>query len=217
MSNNVYTIFHQENDPLTPFAVKYSISVLHEQVLTDEECVSLTQTILEKEGDIIKANPDVRNDAGTGLGGDSLTAKFAAYNMLQWEDNEVCMKIKEKLRYGIEKMFSPHEKVYAQMWGNVLRRGQAMRPHQHACDEYSFLSANICLQANGTQTVYQNPYGLDNIAFDNKPGFLTIFPEYLIHWTTTHNHGMVPRVTLGVDILTETALDPSQMGRLVEI
>lgn len=217
MQDNIYKIFHQENDPLTPFAISYCIQIWNEEILEPEEAVSLTTLILEKEGDIIKNNPQYTNDGGTGLGEHSLTAKFAAYNMLQWDD-PVCQKIKLKLREGIDKM-SPNlsEKVYAQMWANVLRRGQAIRPHQHACDEYSFLSANITLQATDTQTVYQNPYGLDNIAFDNKPGVITMFPEYVIHWTTQHKDPLSPRVTLGVDILTERAFDKKYSERLVEL
>jgi len=218
MTDNIYKIFYQEEDPLTPFAISYSISVLEEQILEPGECIYLTEAILLKEGDIINNNRQYRDDGGTGLGGDSLTAKFKAYNMLQWEDNHVCVKIKQKLRECIDKMHPDlNEKVYAQMWANVLRRGQAIRPHQHACDQYSYLSANITLQATNTKTVYQNPYGLDNLAFDNKQGNITMFPEYLIHWTTAHNEGNHPRVTLGVDILTESALDRKHLDRLVEI
>ena len=217
MTDNIYSIFHQANDPLTPFAISYEIKVLHEQMLEDDEAVSLTALILEKEGDIIRENPQYTNDGGTGLGEHSLTAKFAAYNMLEW-DNEVCQKIKTKLREGIDRMCPDlQENIYAQMWANVLRRGQSIRPHQHACDEYSFLSANITLQANGTQTVYQNPYGLDNLAFDNKPGYVSIFPEYVIHWTTVHNQPLTPRVTLGVDIVVESALDQKRSHRLVQL
>ena len=217
MNDNIYSIFHQANDPLTPFAISYEIKVLHEQMLEDDDVVSLTTLILDMEGDIIRENPQYKNDGGTGLGGHSLTAKSLAYNMLEW-DNEVCQKIKGKLRDGIDRMCPDlQENIYARMWANVLRRGQSIRPHQHACDEYSFLSANIILQANGTQTVYQNPYGLDNLAFDNTPGYVTIYPEYVIHWTTVHNQPLTPRVSLGVDIVVESALDQNRSYSLVQL
>lgn len=215
-NNNIYTVFHQQNDPLTPFAISYCIKMWNEEILTIDECKDLTAHILSLEGDMIAQNPQYKDDGGTGLGEYSLTAKFQAYNALQW-DHPVCVKIKQKLRQGIDLMCPNfNEKIYARMWANVIRSRQAMKPHQHACDEYSFLSANLTLQAWDTQTVYQNPYGLDSISFENKPGWITMFPEYMIHWTTMHMNP-VPRVTLGVDLLTETALQPENLAKLVEI
>jgi len=214
--NQITKLFYQENDPKTPFAVSYCVKVWNEVILTPEECKSLTTHIIEQEMDIISKNPEYKNDGGTGLGPNSITAKFQAYNMLQWE-HPVCQTIKDKLAYGVNLMAPDFEEpVYAQMWANVLRSRQAIKPHQHACDEYSFLSANITLQAHNTQTVYQNPYGLNSVAFDNVPGTITMFPEYIIHWTTLHELH-VPRVTLGVDLLPESAVDAHRTHKLVRI
>ena len=152
-----------------------------------------------------------QNDEAAALAG------FRAYNMFEWDDPE-CTQIRMAIKYAIADMYPDFkEKLYGRMWGSILRRGQALKPHQHNFDEYSFLSAQIVLQSEKTSTFYQNPFGLDAQRFDDEAGMLTIFPEYLLHWTDQHKNSIVPRIALGVDILTESALDDEQKQKLVEM
>ena len=61
------------------------------------------------------------------------------------------------------------------------------------------------MQAEETSTVYQNPYTMNALAMKNVPGVMTLFPEYIVHWTTP-NESDKERITLGMDIVTEYSL-----------
>jgi hypothetical protein len=179
--------------------------------------VQLAQLILSKEGDLIKEHMDHTDDGGTGLGEFSLAAKFRGYNMFAWED-ETCKHIKNVIKHCVQEIYPDHkEPLYGRMWGTILRRGQSIKPHHHNFDEYSFLSASIILQTQNTSTFYQNPFGVNAVSFPDEAGTLTIFPEYLTYWTDQHKNSVVPRIALGVDILTECALDDNHRQILVGI
>jgi hypothetical protein len=204
----------QNQGAFTPFAPVYSIPFWNAELLSSHEIEFMVSKILSKEEEIIKNNPHLAYDGGTGLGSNSLTAKFAGYNILQW-DNEgedyVVRKFKAWLHDAIGKMCEyvnediMELKPWAQCWANVLRKGEKINPHQHSGDAYSFLSGNVCLQADGTSTVYQNPFSMNAVALKNVPGHLTLFPEYIVHWTT-QNQSDIVRVSLGIDIVTEYSL-----------
>lgn len=198
----------------TPFAPVYSIPFWNSKILIEQEAEYLTKTILDKEESIIRLNPHLMYDGGTGLGPDSLTAKFPAYNILKWDDydeNYVVRKLKIELHYAIAELCHHvganvmELKPWAQCWANVMRKGQKINPHQHSGDGWSFLSGNLSLQVSNTSTVYQDPYTMNSAALENEVGTLTLFPEYVVHWTTEHQSD-VERVTLGIDILTEESL-----------
>jgi len=211
------TLFGQPNAAKTPAGVQFDAKVFRDRCLSQKESVTLAQSLLSKEGDIIAQNRDHTDDGGTGMGETSLNAKFRAYNMFEWDDPE-CSQIRMAIKYAIAEMYPDFkENLYGRMWGSILRRGQALKPHQHNFDEYSFLSAQIVLQSEKTSTFYQNPFGLDAQGFEDEAGMLTIFPEYLLHWTDQHKNSIVPRIALGVDILTESALDDEQKQKLVEM
>lgn len=202
----------ENKEKYTPFAPVYSVPFYHRKILIQQECDFLVNTILEKEKQIIQSYPQYTYDGGTGLGPNSLTAKFPAYNLLKWYDNNhVVRKIGVKLYSTMKELLDYLEedineiKPWVQCWANVVRKGERLTPHQHSSDGYSFLSANICLQAEDTQTVYQDPYKMGSTPIDNKPGTISIFPEYVIHWTTP-NKSDKERVTLGIDIVTEYSL-----------
>jgi hypothetical protein len=198
----------------TPFAPKYSIPFWNAELLSPYEIQLLSSKILSLEKDIINSNPDLTYDGGTGLGPDSLTAKFTAYNILHWDregEDFVVRKMRVWIHNAIREMCEhvgsdiQEVKPWAQCWANVLRKGEKLNPHQHSSDAYSFLSGNICLQAEETSTVYQNPYTMNALAMKNVPGVMTLFPEYIVHWTTP-NESDKERITLGMDIVTEYSL-----------
>lgn len=204
----------QNQGAFTPFAPKYSIPFWNAELLSPSEIQLLSDKILSLEKDIINSNPDLTYDGGTGLGPNSLTAKFAAYNILQW-DNEgqdfVVRKMRVWIHNAIREMCEHVNedimelKPWAQCWANVLRKGEKLNPHQHSSDAYSFLSGNVCLKADGTSTVYQNPFTMNAVGIKNIPGYLTLFPEYIVHWTTP-NESDTERISLGIDIVTEYSL-----------
>jgi len=198
----------------TPFAPVYAIPFWNSEVFIQTEINMLIEKILSKEKEIINSNPHLTYDGGTGLGANSLTAKFAGYNILQWDNDGsdyVVRKFKVWLHNAIREMCEyvnediMELKPWAQCWANVLRKGEKLNPHQHSSDAFSFLSGNVCLQAEGTSTVYQNPFSMNAAALTNVPGTMTLFPEHIIHWTTP-NPNEKERITLGIDIVTEYSL-----------
>jgi len=198
----------------TPFAPVYSIPFWNRNVMSSAEIKFLSTKILSKEKEIIDSNPHLTYDGGTGLGANSLTAKFAGYNILQWDregEDYVVRKLRVDIHNAIREMCENvgadimELKPWAQCWANVLRTGEKLNPHQHSSDAYSFLSGNLCLQAEGTSTVYQDPFSMKAAALTNEPGTLTMFPEHIIHWTTP-NPSPKERITLGIDIVTEYSL-----------
>jgi hypothetical protein len=198
----------------TPFAPKYSIPFWNSELFTQHEVEFMCAKILSKESEIIQNNPHLTYDGGTGLGPNSLTSKFAGYNILQWDrdgDDYVVRRFKVWLHNAIREMCEHVNedimelKPWAQCWANVLRKGEKLNPHQHSSDAYSFLSGNVCLRADGTSTVYQNPFTMNAVGIKNVPGYLTLFPEYIVHWTTV-NESDTERISLGIDIVTEYSL-----------
>lgn len=208
--SNVTTLFEQPNKPQTPATVSYSAKMWRCNILSSSECVQLAQTILSKEGDLIAQNRDHTDDGGTGMGPDSLSAKFRAYNMFDWED-PTCLQIKTAVKHAVKEMYPNYaEQLYGRMWGCILRRGQAIKPHQHNFDEYSFLSGDLILQCEKTSNFYQNPFGLDAVEIENKAGYLSLYPEYLIHWCTQHKNSLVPRISIGIDVLPASAVQDTE-------
>ena len=215
MSN--ITLFEQPNPARTPVAIQFSAKAWHGKCISPQESLQLAQLVLSREGDLIKEHMDHTDDGGTGLGEFSLAAKFRAYNMFAWED-ETCKHIKNVIKHCVKDMYPDYdEPLYGRMWGTILRRGQSIKPHHHNFDEYSFLSASIILQSETTSTYYQNPFGNNAISYKDEAGTLTLFPEYLTYWTDQHKNSVVPRIALGVDILTECALDDNHRQMLVGI
>ena len=91
----------------TPFAPKYSIPFWNAELLSPYEIQLLSSKILSLEKDIINSNPDLTYDGGTGLGPNSLTAKFPAYNILHWDregEDFVVRKMRVKIHNAIQEM-----------------------------------------------------------------------------------------------------------------
>jgi len=209
----IKTLFENQG-AFTPFAPVYSIPFWNSELLTEPEVDFMCAKILSKESEIIQNNPHLTYDGGTGLGPNSLTSKFAGYNILQWDrdgEDYVVRRFKVWLHNAVREMCEHVNedimelKPWAQCWANVLRKGEKLNPHQHSSDAYSFLSGNVCLKADGTSTVYQNPFTMNAVGIKNVPGYLTIFPEYIVHWTTP-NESDTERISLGIDIVTEYSL-----------
>ena len=71
------TLFGQPNAAKTPAGVQFEAKVFRDRCLSQQESVTLAQSLLSKEGDIIAQNRDHTDDGGTGMGETSLNAKFS--------------------------------------------------------------------------------------------------------------------------------------------
>ncbi len=89
-------------------------------------------------------------------------------------------------------------------WPNAIRGG-AMGAHSHqGAVEATYMSGNYCVNADrDTATIFKTPGFNDReIHVRNKPGQLTLFPQWVNHWTTQHDYeeGDDPRITIAADI-----------------
>jgi len=196
---------------------------LGESFITDVDFSKVAKLILEKEKEIINNFPisnKNNSDGYTGLGSDSLTARYQHFNVLSWNDIEI-NKIKENIlkKYilFLEKFNAPRRKVWIQCWANVLRNGQEIKPHLHSVTPYSYLGGHICVQCSDTSTVYINPINQINdpeiFNSKNEVGKITIFQNSIPHYTSKHVHD-TERITIAFDIVVDDLLN-SNVATLV--
>ena len=202
--------------PKTPFAPVWSW-VMGEDYIKDIDFTKIAEIILSKEKQIIRDNPSTEPnvyDGGTGLGNESLTSKYRAFNIFSWQEEEI-----QKLKIQIFNMYlefmklcdTPRRKTWIQCWANVLRDGQKINPHVHNIGSYCYLGGHICVQCTDSSTVYINPMSTYQLPFNqlenldlkfskNEVGKFTMFQQNIPHYTTTHL-GNSERITIAFDLI----------------
>lgn len=188
----------------TPFAPFWKAELYEASISDYNICNNLFDIILQKEKDIIKDNPSVQNDGGTGLGSNSLTSKFSSYNIFTWNEQPVqtfYKFVKKEYSNFLSVLELPNEKCMVQCWANVMRAGDKIEPHWHSSSPRTFLSAHFCVKTNNTETLYQNPYMPSEwISFPNKIGNIMFFPSWMVHTTSPVQENDV-RVTIALDLV----------------
>jgi hypothetical protein len=177
--------------------------------------------ILLKEQEIIKEFPEVIGDGGTGLGLDSLTARFRNFNVFTWTEPPIVQLqqwIKEEYQKFLKEIPVEDQNVYIGCWANVMRHGEKIQPHWHSCFADSYLGGHFIVATENTSTMYQHPFK-PNEAFEfiNEPGKLTIFPSHLMHWTNQYL-GTSERITIAFDLLPESYIKafPEYSGNYIK-
>ena len=204
---------YSNNPPQTPYAPAWDFAIAHS--LIPLRIDNLVLTCLEKEKEIKKL-PLTRQrdgkytDGYTGLGKNSTTARFAEYNVLEWDTPETNI-LKKYVRIHVSEYNNQlgnetPEYLWARCWVNVLRWRQKINAHMHTLKSESYLSAHFTVQADNTSTCYMNPINVLNdpeiISEENVPGVFSIFPSYVPHYTTRH-YSFKPRITIAMDIYIE--------------
>ena len=169
--------------------------------------------------DTAKMFPPLEQHTNPEYAKDWLTNRLYDYNLIDYCDKYDSMDkfrvwIKEQVELYFQSLGLPKDKLYIQCWANVIRNdGRRIIKHHHADDtqrgpqEYSYLSGNICIQADNTNTYYQHPF-LDKRAMPikNIPSELILFPSYMVHWTDT-NQAETPRISIAFDLITQEVYD----------
>lgn len=211
--------------PQTPFAPVWDYTLAQEQIDIDLE--SLRDLILLKEQEIIKEFPGDKadlqlNDGYTGLGPDSLTARFKYFNVLKWDHPE-CKKLHIAIKqlhdaYHVGLVGENIPKLKIQCWANVLRKGESIGKHNHAIHPHTYLSGHFCVACENTSTFYIPPYTEwgNEIDMKNIPGEMTLFPTWLTHYTSV-NESDSPRITLAFDIIPFGHESSSFEDNLIEL
>ena len=193
-------IIHFENEPpKTRFAPIFNFHIYE----NDVDVRDIKNIILSKEQDIINSNP-YTSDWNTGLGSNSMTSRSNCYNVLKWDE---AYFLKEIIRSSHDNFITTlgydwEDKIYVQCWANVLRKGEKIKQHQHWTSEYTYIGGHIHLDDLHTSTHYVNPYNQKLYSSENKKGKVTLFPNWLEHYTDTYNENEY-RVSIAFDIITE--------------
>ena len=136
--------------PETPFAPVWDYSIAVKPIIINTE--NIAKIVLEKEKEIIeKYSGD--DDGNTGLGADSLTARFKHFNVLKWQEVDIA-QLHQEIRIFHDEYFaqvvgSEPPPLKVRCWANVMRKGQQIQKHTHSthphrCDpEPSFAPAPL--------------------------------------------------------------------------
>ena len=187
--------------PLSPYAPNYKFD-LSRSVWDDEEKVDkLKKFLIKKEKDILKL--PFHHDGDTGLKEDSITTRYARYNLFDFADE--CPELRDLWKFFQEHWYERIQrdntrpyKTKIVCWFNVMRKGDRMESHRHSGRFSSYLSGNFHLDNYHTATTYRH---LDNLtAIDNVKGGLVIFPSQLLHEVDSFK-GEGERVSIAFDLL----------------
>tara|TARA_B100001939_G_scaffold12950_1_gene11237 strand:+ start:2721 stop:3386 length:666 start_codon:yes stop_codon:yes gene_type:complete len=194
------------DQPQTPFAPTWDYTIAEKQI--DLDLDSLADIVLKKEIEIKEQFPGT-SDGNTGLGSESLTSRFRHFNVLSWgfpATDQLHKEIKKFHRQYYQSLFGILEKppkLRIRCWANVLRKGEQIQRHWHCSHPYTYLGGHFTVTAGNTCTVYVNP--MDDIGqvyqAENVPGKLTLFPNYIPHYTSIHQEDF-PRITIAFDLTT---------------
>jgi hypothetical protein len=201
-------IVHFKNLPnKSPFAANWDFYIMEDMIIDKIDINMISNTILKKEKDIINKYKYV-DDWGTGLGANSLTSRSDSFNLLKWPEMAA-------LKFVIKDVYDqfltsigivPEKTIYLQCWANVLRKGQIIKKHRHCDNVYTYLGGHICIKQQDTSTHYVHPYSNNVFSSKNEEGKITLFPNWIEHYTDTHQ-GDDERITIAFDINMKQAID----------
>jgi len=222
---NLYSFISEQ--PRTPFAPYWNYHI-GEKYLTSIDLKLLSSYILNKEVELINSHPP-GSDGGTRLGPNSMTSRYLFYNLLNTNfeplrqlHKEIKIFHSEYLPAVIGNKWSPPP-LHIRCWANVMRKGQKIKKHLHSTHEHTYLGGHFTVACEDSYTIYPNVLDISNDHVDpnltndtkhfskNVPGKLTLFPNYLPHYTSTHKSDK-PRITIAFDIVAIDDLSKSQDG-----
>jgi len=172
----------------------------------------LEKFLLKKEKQIMKLPNTIIegrvSDGNTGLGKNSTTARFDQYNILSWNNGEI-KKLKQSIIEMHDKFLeqlniSKPNELFTQCWVNIMRKGEQIKPHIHSVLPDCYLGGHICVKCEDTSTYYINSINQisqpETYAVKNEVGKITLFQNYIPHYTDIHN-GNEERITIAFDLV----------------
>ena len=207
-------------EPISPFAPEWRFFIA-EKFLLRINCNRLKDYLLNRQPEILSIKDNL-NDAGTGLGNDSTTARFISYNVMTWDQPDINI-LKEEISimhdtYYRDIVDRPTPKVSLGGWMNIMKKGDRIKRHNHGFSNNTYISGHFTVCCDSTKTVYINPhehcdedkllvrvedgeeYSDSLYAATNTEGQLTLFPSYIPHFTTEHRSDS-DRITLAFEIV----------------
>jgi len=200
-----------------PFAPEFVYTILEGECFSVQQCSDIKQYLLEKESYLLKKlNNKQSFDGNTGLGNNSITSKFPYFNIFDF-DHYMTSIIRSKLLELFSDVLnihnsSWHSNLYVQSWFNVMRSGQKINFHTHGVNEDILYGFHITICTEDTKTIYHNPFDHRQIIeIENKPGYITLFPNFLPHQTSTYNGNDV-RISIAGDLTDSSAVPKKEYG-----
>ncbi len=199
--------------PNNPFVPNYRFVLLSGFCFTIAECREIKYYLLQKETELLKKYPHHMKgigDGNTGLGNDSITARFPYFSVFDFEHPFVEIIRQSVLEYMQDictiTETNWHSHLYAQSWFNVMRNGQRINFHSHGMDENTLYGFHITIETENTSTIYHNPFDPKQIIeVPNKIGAMTLFPNFIPHQTTTYE-GSDVRISIAGDIAESSSV-----------
>lgn len=207
-------IHFQSEPPRTAFAPEWSY-IMGEDIIEGIDFAHIARYVLEKEKEIIEKYPP-ENFLGkpdltgyTGLGENTITARYDHYNFFGWDDFEIKKlkgKVVEKYYTFLESVNVKRENVWIKCWANVMRKGEKINPHLHQIDPFCYLGGHLMIQCQDTSTFYVSPINQINapITYEskNQVGKVTFFQNNIPHYSSTHEADS-ERIGIAFDLIVE--------------
>ena len=194
----------KSQDPLNSYAPHWDIKFGVATWDDNEKIEKLKKYLLKKEDDIFKMEPGL-HDGATGLGYESVTARFGKYNLFDFIDEEETLGdllkwLQKQYLDFVEQDKTPVEDLLIVCWYNIMNVGGKINAHSHGAAPITYLSGNMHLDNYNTKTYYQYPYEPDIFHhLQNKKGQITFFPGYIMHHTDEFE-GPDKRLSIAFDL-----------------
>ena len=195
------------------FAPEWDYYII-ENIIKKVNFKSLSKFLLKKEKELLKITKPILKastvDGYTGLGENSITSRYASFNVFNFKNKELYKISKEiinihKILLNFLKIETP-KNLWIQCWFNVMRKGEFIKPHLHSFDPSTYLGGHICVQVQNTHTKYINPINQLNdqeiYTSENEVGKITLFQNNIPHFTNIHNCNK-ERITIAFDLALE--------------
>jgi len=207
--NKIKIINFKSHFPLTPFSPNYNYFIFENDIDDKVEINEILNHMLDREKELMK---DDKNIDKSNSEKKNMTIRYKFFNekifKMKYMINLIDVLRENIYNYSKVLYEKVPEKLWVQIWCNILRKDQSIDIHQHDSSEHSYLSGNLCLQSNNTKTHYINPQNYfkkfnPEYSSENKKGRLTIFPSTIPHYTDSVKDNEL-RVSIAFDVIIES-------------
>jgi len=196
-----------ENPPIfSEFAPEWKYTI--GKKLIDLDLDVLTELLLKKERELVDKYP-AASDGSTMLGPKSVTSRFQYFNVMDKEtwDYDIIHKLRKEIKkfhkQYVKSIFGndhivPRTRI--RCWFNVMRKGEKIQKHYHSAHGYTYMGGHFTVKCGDSSTIYVCPFEHDKpFELKNEAGSITLFPNYIPHYTTRHKTDE-PRITMAFDL-----------------
>ena len=186
-----------------PFAPEWN-NFMIETTLNTIDTKKLSSFFLKKEKEILKLK--INNDGYTGLKKNT-TSRHNKYNTFNFKDmgiNKLKKEIIKLHNYLLNRLnLNPVKSLYINSWVNILKKNEHIKPHAHSWNPDTYLGGHFCVSCKNTSTYYINPINQlcdpETYRSKNIPGKLTLFQNFIPHYTDKHRDN-ARRITIAFDM-----------------